>query len=128
MLPKFEDCGSNRPKGPVSNAILKSPRTVSMGLPCKVEIVASGFRWTEGPTWIESQRSLLFSDMVCAAYAHTSMGRLQVISCEFGLRPIVDRQLLGESQTRANIESETRFVALQVITLAGLEATCATAS
>lgn len=31
-----------------------------------VELVASGFRWTEGPTWVESNRSLLFSDTIDA--------------------------------------------------------------
>lgn len=32
----------------------------------KVELVASGFRWTEGPTWIDSERTLLFSDTIDA--------------------------------------------------------------
>jgi len=32
----------------------------------EVELVASGFRWTEGPTWVESQGALLFSDVLDA--------------------------------------------------------------
>jgi len=32
----------------------------------EVELVASGFRWTEGPTWVETQRALLFSDTIDA--------------------------------------------------------------
>ncbi|CAJ1436696.1 unnamed protein product [Effrenium voratum] len=31
-----------------------------------VEVVASGFRWTEGPTWVASDSSLLFSDTIDA--------------------------------------------------------------
>lgn len=31
-----------------------------------VEIMASGFRWTEGPCWVESERALFFSDTIDA--------------------------------------------------------------
>ena len=29
----------------------------------KVEIIAEGFEWSEGPLWIEQQQMLLFSDV-----------------------------------------------------------------
>src|ERR1700733_8943515 len=29
----------------------------------KVEIIADGFKWSEGPLWIEQQKMLLFSDV-----------------------------------------------------------------
>jgi gluconolactonase len=29
----------------------------------KIEIIAEGFEWTEGPLWVESERMLLFSDI-----------------------------------------------------------------
>lgn len=31
-----------------------------------VELMASGFRWTEGPTWVEADRALIFSDTIDA--------------------------------------------------------------
>jgi len=40
-----------------------------------VDIVASGFRWTEGPTWLPSQGALLFSDTIDArVYRWTPQG------------------------------------------------------
>ena len=40
-----------------------------------VEIVASGFRWTEGPTWHPAKGALLFSDTIDArVYQWTSQG------------------------------------------------------
>src|SRR5580765_102813 len=29
----------------------------------KIEIIAEGFEWSEGPLWIESRKMLLFSDI-----------------------------------------------------------------
>ena len=30
----------------------------------KVEVVASGFRWAEGPAWWAKEKALLFSDVI----------------------------------------------------------------
>merc|ERR1712046_544784 len=35
-----------------------------MGDNQNVELIASGFRWPEGPVWLKKQKKLLFSDVV----------------------------------------------------------------
>lgn len=50
-----------------------------------IELVASGFRWTEGPTWVEATSSFLFSDTIDARiYRWTADGGVKIVSEQSG--------------------------------------------
>lgn len=55
----------------------------------QVELVASGFRWTEGPTWVADSRSLYFSDTIDARiYRWRESDGVQIVaSGSGGYRP-----------------------------------------
>eukprot|EP00927_Polykrikos_kofoidii_P079123 TRINITY_DN75916_c0_g1_i1.p1 TRINITY_DN75916_c0_g1~~TRINITY_DN75916_c0_g1_i1.p1 ORF type:complete len:407 (-),score=48.45 TRINITY_DN75916_c0_g1_i1:129-1349(-) len=51
----------------------------------EVEVLASGFRWTEGPTWLADQKALLFSDTIDARIYRWQDGRgVAILSTESG--------------------------------------------
>jgi len=53
----------------------------------EVDIVASGFRWTEGPTWVEQRNALYFSDTVDARiykYSHDDRKVVPVVELSGG--------------------------------------------
>lgn len=51
----------------------------------EVEVVASGFRWTEGPVWVQATRSLYFSDTIDARiYRWREAGGVQIVASESG--------------------------------------------
>ena len=52
---KYKTIGSIERSDPALNAIIADK--------AKVEIIASGYDWSEGPLWVEGQKMLLFSDV-----------------------------------------------------------------
>lgn len=50
-----------------------------------IQLLASGFRWTEGPTWVAETKSLYFSDTIDARiYRWTEEAGVELISSESG--------------------------------------------
>ena len=51
---------------PVLGKIIREDPRLDQLIPpdAKIEVLASGFEWAEGPVWSKSEKALLFSDVV----------------------------------------------------------------
>eukprot|EP00656_Telonema_subtile_P020734 TRINITY_DN21808_c0_g2_i1.p1 TRINITY_DN21808_c0_g2~~TRINITY_DN21808_c0_g2_i1.p1 ORF type:complete len:365 (+),score=59.42 TRINITY_DN21808_c0_g2_i1:195-1289(+) len=61
-LPNGQVWGDYNPE----SVTFSGPSVETLLAECSVELVASGFRWTEGPKWIPSRSTLVFSDTIDA--------------------------------------------------------------
>ena len=61
MLPFASDLTQGRTVGSITRFDPELDRLIDVASP--IEVIATGFRWAEGPVWVERGRFLLFSDV-----------------------------------------------------------------
>ena len=54
-------CNNNKTIGTIERSDASLDAIVDKD--AKVEIIAEGYEWSEGPVWVESEKMLLFSDV-----------------------------------------------------------------